>query len=290
MASYSWDELRRQARSLENEIDSRLANFSTLSNASIDSTAYKSQISGNVLPPHRGVSGLNDQSDLFSTTPQSEDPSKLATTIEQLLQKLTQVNDQMTELVREADRNSTIDGSIRSSVGDTSTTVTPPMTAGQLSQLHTAKRHREILRDYAQEFRQTKAKITANREREILLGSAYRETSMNNGDRTLSTIGIGNHRGQSTATRILLEEQDKYHRSNRMVDDHLTAASTIRATLRAQRIALRNASGGLHNLTARFPRIRQLIGKIDWRHRQDSIILGLVIACCIAFLLIYKLS
>lgn len=45
------------------------------------------------------------------------------------------------------------------------------MTAGQLSQLHTAKRHREILRDYAQEFRQTKAKITASREREDLLGS-----------------------------------------------------------------------------------------------------------------------
>ncbi|KAA3672597.1 golgi SNAP receptor complex member 1 [Paragonimus westermani] len=234
MASYSWEELRRQARCLENEIDSRLANFSALSNKSIDSTAYKSQIGGNVLPPHRGVSGLNDQSDLFNTTPQGEDPSKLAITIEQLLQKLTQVNDQMTELVREADRSSTIDGSTRP--------------------------------------------------------SAYRETSMNNGDRTLSTIGTGNHRGQSTATRILLEEQDKYHRSNRMVDDHLTAASTIRATLRAQRVALRNASGGLHNLTARFPRIRQMISKIDWRHRQDSIILGLVIACCIAFLLIYKLS
>ncbi|KAF5398012.1 hypothetical protein PHET_08291 [Paragonimus heterotremus] len=87
MASYSWDELRRQARSLENEIDSKLANFSTLSKISVDSTVYKSQISGNVLPPHRGVSGLNDQSDIFSTTPQGEDPSKLAAAIEQLLQK-----------------------------------------------------------------------------------------------------------------------------------------------------------------------------------------------------------
>ncbi|KAF6773948.1 hypothetical protein AHF37_07138 [Paragonimus kellicotti] len=87
MACYSWDELRRQARSLENEIDSKLANFSTLSNISVDSTAYKSRISGNVLPPHRGVSGLNDQTDLFSATPQGEDSSKLAITIEQLLQK-----------------------------------------------------------------------------------------------------------------------------------------------------------------------------------------------------------
>lgn len=46
-----------------------------------------------------------------------------------------------------------------------------PATTGHVSQTHTAKRHREILRDYSQEFRQTKARIVTAREREDLLGS-----------------------------------------------------------------------------------------------------------------------
>ncbi|KAA0200238.1 Golgi SNAP receptor complex member 1 [Fasciolopsis buskii] len=168
------------------------------------------------------------------------------------------------------------------------------MTAGQLSQLHTAKRHREILRDYAQEFRQTKAKITASREREDLLGSVYRDLvnreSTVYGSGSKDHVAISSGSTQSTATRLLLDEQEKYHRSNRLIDNHLSAASTIRSALRAQRVALRNATSGLNSLTSRFPRIKQLVGKIEWRQRKDSIVLGFVIACCIAFLLIYKLS
>ncbi|VDO95431.1 unnamed protein product [Schistosoma margrebowiei] len=57
----------------------------------------------------------------------------------------------------------------------------------------------------------------------------------------------------SSSTRLLLDEQEKYHRSNRLLDEHLAAASTIRAALRAQRFALRTASTGLSNLSSRFP-------------------------------------
>lgn len=103
-------------------------------------------------------------------------------------------------------------------------------------------------------------------------------------------VAISSGSTQSTATRLLLDEQEKYHRSNRLIDNHLSAASTIRSALRAQRVALRNATSGLNSLTSRFPRIKQLVGKIEWRQRKDSIVLGFVIACCIAFLLIYKLS
>ncbi|GAA47452.1 golgi SNAP receptor complex member 1 [Clonorchis sinensis] len=213
---------------------------------------------------------------------------------------LTTINDQMSMFVRDVDNNSTGaalgDGSMRppSTIPTGQAPGVTSLTAGQLTQLHTVKRHREILRDYAQEFRQTRAKIIAAREREDLLSSVYRDIS--NRDSIESTDSSGNQRGtslhshSSSATRLLLDEQEKYHRSNRMMDDHLAAASTIRVALRAQRMALRNASSGLHSLATRFPRIKQLIGKIDWRHRKDSIVLGLVIAFCVAFLIIYKLS
>ncbi|CAL8077578.1 unnamed protein product [Calicophoron daubneyi] len=302
MHRYAWDELRRQARALENELDTKLASFGTLSGRASEPAMKAGGANGS---PRFASPG---QKEGFKFSPQPEDFSQsyaqASSEIEQLIQRLTQVNDQMTELVRETDPSSAgADHSARpSSAGGG--TPTPPigLTAGQMSQLHTAKRHREILRDYTQEFRQTKAKILAFREREDLLGSVYRDLVNREGASgnaatgdgiSVSATGAGNRAtltSQSSSTRLLMDEQEKYHHSSRLMDEHLAAASTIRAALRAQRKALLNASSGLHNLTARFPRVKQLISKIDWRHRQDSLVLGLVIAFCVAFLIIYKIS
>ncbi|CAH8634262.1 unnamed protein product [Heterobilharzia americana] len=220
--------------------------------------------------------------------------------IEEQLQRLTQINERMATFVPETETTPTsLDNTTRNPLNPTTM-----MAAGRLSQLHTAKRHREILRDYAQEFRQTKAKLIAARERETLLGSVYRDTnsttvnlSANFTSRPQSEVDSsgGNQRtgvqsNISSSTRLLLDEQEKYHRSNRLLDEHLAAASTIRAALRAQRFALRTASTGLSNLSSRFPQVKKLISKIDWRHKQDSIVLGLVIGCCVVFLLIYRFS
>ncbi|KAG5452986.1 Golgi SNAP receptor complex member 1 [Clonorchis sinensis] len=302
MIQCSWDELRRQAKALENELDGKLAAFGTLSLRpdAVGSSAHQSSQSSS----HFIVSGLNTPDGSFKIPNTREESfqshTRMVSEIEQLLQRLTTINDQMSMFVRDVDNNSTGaalgDGSMRppSTIPTGQAPGVTSLTAGQLTQLHTVKRHREILRDYAQEFRQTRAKIIAAREREDLLSSVYRDIS--NRDSIESTDSSGNQRGtslhshSSSATRLLLDEQEKYHRSNRMMDDHLAAASTIRVALRAQRMALRNASSGLHSLATRFPRIKQLIGKIDWRHRKDSIVLGLVIAFCVAFLIIYKLS
>lgn len=301
----NWDELRKQARILENEIDSKLAAFGKLN------PRFSSQSS----VPHFGTTTkINDstplnQRDEFTTVFQS-----MCNDIEHLLQKLTQVNDQMATFVPESETFQ----SSQSAFDSQSTGGTLPgsnvatIAAGRLSQLHTAKRHREILRDYAREFRQTRMKLLTTREREDLLGSVYHEVNAREDLKIYGPSGLvtdtntntfdpkseidmsgGNHRlgAQSpvpSSTRLLLDEQEKYHRSNRLMDENLAAASTIRAALRAQRFALRTASNGLLSLSSRFPRVKKLIGKIDWRHRQDSIILGVVIGCCIVFLLIYK--
>jgi hypothetical protein len=42
--------------------------------------------------------------------------------------------------------------------------------------LHMVQRHRDILQDYSHEFQKTKSNIMAVKEREELLGSAYRDS------------------------------------------------------------------------------------------------------------------
>ncbi|CAH8662753.1 unnamed protein product [Schistosoma guineensis] len=291
MIPSTWDELRIQARVLEGEIDSKLAAFGKIGIRPVE---------------HKHItrftnSGIISKSNVTPEVPSHVDFDTnfnvMCNEIEEQLQRLTQINERMATFVPETETTPTsFDSTARNPLNSTN------MAAGRLSQLHTAKRHREILRDYAQEFRQTKAKLIAARERENLLGSVYRDTNTTtvnlSGDFTskpqsdVDSSG-GNQRSGlqsniSSSTRLLLDEQEKYHRSNRLLDEHLAAASTIRAALRAQRFALRTASTGLSNLSSRFPQVKKLINKIDWRHKQDSIVLGLVIGCCVVFLLIYR--
>ncbi|KAH8869187.1 Golgi SNAP receptor complex member 1 isoform 1 [Schistosoma japonicum] len=291
MIPSNWDELRIQARILESEIDSKLAAFGKIGTRPVE---YKHT-------PLFTSSAITSKSDAIQAAASHVDFdsnfSVMCNEIEEHLQRLTQINERMATFVPETEATPTSFDNTRNPLNPTNM-----MAAGKLSQLHTAKRHREILRDYAQEFRQTKAKLIAARERENLLGSVYRDTnsttvnldgdftskSQSDVDSSGSNQRSGLQSNISSSTRLLLDEQEKYHRSNRLLDEHLAAASTIRAALRAQRYALRTASSGLSNLSSRFPQVKKLINKIDWRHKQDSIVLGLVIGCCVVFLLIYR--
>ena len=49
------------------------------------------------------------------------------------------------------------------------------MNSGSAALLHTMQRHREILQDYNNEFRKTKANIQQHRQREDLMGGVRRE-------------------------------------------------------------------------------------------------------------------
>ncbi|KAL4711847.1 hypothetical protein ACJJTC_006016 [Scirpophaga incertulas] len=119
LAGSSWEDLRKQARLLENDIDMKLVAFSKLGMSS-------------------AVTGLNSEAmplinseDMFDT---------MSMELQQLLNKLSSLNDKMGELAPSG-----------------------PAT------MHTIKRHREILMDYQQEFSKTSARVIARREREELL-------------------------------------------------------------------------------------------------------------------------
>ncbi|XP_064459787.1 Golgi SNAP receptor complex member 1-like [Ornithodoros turicata] len=134
--SYQLEDLRKQARHLENEIDLKLVSFSKLG-TSLGSRDLK-QDSLDTVP----LLSSPNSDHMFET---------MALQVEQLLAKLGQVNEQMSAHWQGA------------------------APGGGTTMLHTLQRHRDILQDYMHEFQKTRSNIQARRERDQLLGSVRRD-------------------------------------------------------------------------------------------------------------------
>ncbi|CAG9772719.1 unnamed protein product [Ceutorhynchus assimilis] len=130
----SYADLRKHARQLENEIDLKLVAFSKLG-AGIKTPAG-----------HADTVPLLSGEDTFEA---------MASEIEELLTKLTQVNERLSE---------------------------QPVSGAAM--LHTIQRHREILADLSRDFRKTNSQHESRREREDLLkgsnDSSFRTDGVNN--------------------------------------------------------------------------------------------------------------
>ncbi|KAL7729913.1 hypothetical protein ACLKA6_009226 [Drosophila palustris] len=131
MVGSSYDVLRKQARTLENEIDLKLVAFSKI--------GAGSSISSN--------SGNNNSADTSPLLGEHVFDS-LSAEIEQMLEKLSSLNESMSEL---------------------------PTTGS--AAMHTLQRHREILQGYRQEFNKIYANHTMRIEREELLRGSGLATS-----------------------------------------------------------------------------------------------------------------
>ena len=132
-----WEDLRKRARQLENELEMKLVSFSKLGTGQ-HKEFHKN---GGDKEPLLGSNGNGT----YET---------VALELERLLKRLTDVNDMMSEYLN-------------------GMSFAEPNAA----QLHTLQRHRDILHDYTHEFTKTKANIKASREREDLLGSVRRDIS-----------------------------------------------------------------------------------------------------------------
>ncbi|XP_050302895.1 Golgi SNAP receptor complex member 1 [Anthonomus grandis grandis] len=131
----SYDDLRKHARQLENEIDLKLVAFSKLG--------------AGIKTPH------NTHSDKVPLLSGEDTFEAMALEIEELLNKLTQVNERLSE---------------------------QPVSGAAM--LHTIQRHKEILADLARDFRKTNSQHESRKEREDLLSggndSAFRGDGINN--------------------------------------------------------------------------------------------------------------
>ncbi|XP_021081303.1 Golgi SNAP receptor complex member 1 isoform X3 [Mesocricetus auratus] len=171
-----WEDLRKQARQLENELDLKLVSFSKLCTSYSHSSARdggRDRYSSDTTPLLNGSS----QDRMFET---------MAIEIEQLLARLTGVNDKMAEYTNSAG--------------------VPSLNAALM---HTLQRHRDILQDYTHEFHKTKANFMAIRERENLMGSVRKDI-----ESYKSGSGVNNRR-----TELFLKEHDHLRNSDRLIEE-----------------------------------------------------------------------
>ncbi|XP_057571069.1 Golgi SNAP receptor complex member 1 isoform X3 [Hippopotamus amphibius kiboko] len=178
-----WEDLRKQARQLENELDLKLVSFSKLCTSYSHSSARdgrRDRYSSDTTPLLNGSS----QDRMFET---------MAIEIEQLLARLTGVNDKMAEYTNSAG--------------------VPSLNAALM---HTLQRHRDILQDYTHEFHKTKANFVAIRERENLMGSVRKDI-----ESYKSGSGVNNRR-----TELFLKEHDHLRKSSNRRDNKKSSSST----------------------------------------------------------------
>ncbi|XP_020491299.1 Golgi SNAP receptor complex member 1 isoform X1 [Labrus bergylta] len=232
-----WEDLRKQARQLENELDLKLVSFSKLC------TSYSS-----------GNQRTRDSRSDATGSCHNNMLVAMTTELEQLLSKLTAVNDKMAEY-----------------------TNTPGSSSHNAALMHTLQRHRDILQDYTHEFHKTKTNFFSLREREDLLGSVHRDI-----ESYKSSSGVNNRR-----TELFLKEHEHFRNSDSLIDNAISIAMATKENITFQRGMLKSIQTRVTTLANRFPTINSLIQKINLRKRRDSLILGGVIGVCTILLLLY---
>ena len=227
--------LFHQARSLENQIDSKLIELSKfgthLKGADFSSKSSKTPL-------------LADTDDLTE-----DDFAKLTGEVDWLLNRLASVNASLSDWTDQH----------------------PASAATQ----HTLQRHREILKDYKQEYIQTKNNISALIKRNDLLFDRSGGSSSRSGDYSSSNLRMD----------LLLKESEHARNSERLIDDQISIAIEARDSLVNQRVAFKAIQTKLNDISNRFPIINNLVQRINLRKRRDAIIVAVVIGLCLAALL-----
>jgi len=251
----SWEDVRKRARQLENEIDSKLLNLNKLV-ASVDQSKYGVNRSIR-------LDGRPEEQSLLSSKPKIDETT---VEIEDLLTKLNEVNDSMTSNYGQNVENKKIGSGNNLSLNPNS------------ALLHTIQRHRDILQDYHMEFQRVQTNIRSRIEREQLFSSSAKAS-----DRKEST-SFNNHRNDDDP---YLSEHEHIRSSDRLLDQHISIAISAKESLLGQRGGLHGISKKLHQLSKRYPAINSVMQKINWRKKRDTIIIATVISVCLFLMFIY---
>jgi Golgi SNAP receptor complex protein 1 len=226
-----WEDLRKQARQLENEIDTKLMSFSKLCSNYV-------------------VHDQNDTSSSATTTSPSSFET-MSIEIEKLLERLSDMNKRMSDVV-------------------------PSLLGPNSAATHTLQRHHEILQDYRREFERTKANIRNFKSREDLLIN----NTTNNSD--ITPTGLSSRRQDYYSREI-----GYLNNSHKLIDTNLEMALMIKKDLSDQKRYLSNITNKINSIANRFPLVNNVLQKIKFKKRKDSLVLGVVIAICLIILLLY---
>lgn len=226
-----WEDLRKQARKLESEIDQKLAAFSKLG------------------------SGDSETAELLGN--RQEAVNTHASHIEGLLDRLSNLNEAM-------------DGALSGSA------------MGSVARMHTLARHKDILTEFAHEFRRTRSTITSSLHHSELLGPS---SGLRTGAGSNFLSGESQPSGAS-----LLRERNLIDSSTINIDNVIGQAQASLTTLQGQRDMFEGMGSKLSQLGAKYPAINNLMTAIRRKRSKDTIVLSAVIAGCTLFLLVYWLT
>lgn len=229
-----WEDLRKQARQYENEIDTKLMSFSKLCSNYV----------------------AHDQTNTSTTSSSSSSFETVSMEIEQLLERLSDINQRMSDVV-------------------------PSLLGTSSAASHTLQRHHEILQDYRREFERTKANIRNFQNREDLL---IHKTSSNPDLTSAGTTGLSSRRQD-----YYLREMAHLNNSHKIMDANLELAGMIRKDLSDQKRYFLDITTKVNALANRFPLVNNILQKIKMKKRKDSLVLGGVIAICLFILFLYML-
>lgn len=207
--------LRKQARTLENEIDLKLVAFSKIG---------------------AGSSGLSSNSSAADTSPLLGEHvfDSLSAEIEQMLEKVSR-----STVYRALASNPNCVHLQLSTLNESMSEL--PATGS--AAMHTLQRHREILQGYRQEFNKICANHTMRIEREELLRGSGLATS---GSPSISGL---------SRREMYMKESGHLTSSSNMVNDQINIAIETRDNLHAQRQAFKRLQTRFNDISNRFPLI-----------------------------------
>ncbi|CAF0973074.1 unnamed protein product [Didymodactylos carnosus] len=233
-----WEDLRKQARLLENEIDTKLMSFSKL-------------CSNYVTRDHH----LHIDTTLSSTNSTTSSNSErmyetMSIEIEKLVERLSDINKRMSDAV---------------------SSLLGPNSAAT----HTLQRHHEILQDYRREYERTKANIRNFKTREDLLMNNTNGSSepTTNGSGQSST-GVATGGLSARRQDYYLKELGHLNNSNRLMEANLEMAMKTKTDLMVQRKHMTTITQKVNALANRFPLINNLMQKIKMSTSYDNRLLS----------------
>nr|POF01469.1 isoform 2 of golgi snap receptor complex member 1-2 [Quercus suber] len=280
-----WEELRREARKIEGDLDVKLNSYAKLG-ARFTQGGYVDTGSPSVgssrswksmeMEIQSLLEKLLDINDSMSRCAASATPATSVT------QKLARQRDILHEFTQEFRR---IKGNINSmsehaellsSVRDD---ISEYKASGSMSPRMQLLRERAAIHgSIAHEFRRIKGNINSMSEHAELLSSVRDDISEYKAS------------GSMSPRMQLLRERAAIHGSIAHIDDVIGQAQTTRQVLGSQKAMFGDVQGKVKNLSDKFPIIRGLLGSIKRRKSRDTLILAAVIAACTLFLIIYWLS
>lgn len=256
----SWEALRKEARRLETVIDGKLVDYSKLA-ANLQSASASRTSFDASRPTNEGTHAtpfLPTQAHGLTPCAQIADGRLYLLNGDEAVQRRGTTRDTQAAEDMTSDMDALLT-QLSSVIESMSTLQASPSIA------HTLQRHTEILHDYSNEFRKTRASITSLREHaELLSGAADRPRVV--------TAGGG------TSLDGLYKERASIAAATSGADTAIATGMNLKEDLDRQRAMFASMVERMETMSEGIPAVNRLIGQIRRKKKRDVLIMAAVVS------------